>query len=245
MYAIGAYIAIAEPTKPGNVSDKLSSGGIVAMFFFYLWTVFYSPTWNGTVSSCMLSCDLGAHSATLALGLWSRSVPHLHPSRHSVLCCRFQLALRLHHRSFHSADVQGDGLWRLLALRFSYGYFHFLRLRKSPSFLRIHYSDIQHGISSSLSQRPRTFSSSVWTSSSPPISSRGRHTLLSSSDSVRRKILQIFQKKTPLWSKNWLTRTTRSVEITSSTFKVRGPRSLEKGRVFILHPSYDPLYSMA
>jgi hypothetical protein len=50
MFAIGAYIAIAQPAKPENVSDKLSSGGIVAMFFFYLWTVFYSPTWNGTVS---------------------------------------------------------------------------------------------------------------------------------------------------------------------------------------------------
>ncbi|GHJ85416.1 hypothetical protein NliqN6_1818 [Naganishia liquefaciens] len=48
MYAIGAYIAIAKPTAPGNVTNKLSSGGIVAMFFFYLWTVFYSPTWNGT-----------------------------------------------------------------------------------------------------------------------------------------------------------------------------------------------------
>ncbi|KAI5450792.1 hypothetical protein NCC49_002798 [Naganishia albida] len=48
MFAIGAYIAIAQPTAPGNVSDKLSSGGIAAMFFFYLWTVFYSPTWNGT-----------------------------------------------------------------------------------------------------------------------------------------------------------------------------------------------------
>jgi hypothetical protein len=54
MFAIGAYIAIAQPTKPENVSDKLSSGGIVAMFFFYLWTVFYSPTWNGTVSKLVM-----------------------------------------------------------------------------------------------------------------------------------------------------------------------------------------------
>jgi hypothetical protein len=27
---------------------KLSSGGIAAVFFFYLWTTFYTPTWNGT-----------------------------------------------------------------------------------------------------------------------------------------------------------------------------------------------------
>jgi hypothetical protein len=61
MFAIGAYIAIAQPTKPENVSDKLSSGGIVAMFFFYLWTVFYSPTWNGTVSHAL--CDCSRHFA--------------------------------------------------------------------------------------------------------------------------------------------------------------------------------------
>lgn len=206
------------------------------MFFFYLWTVFYSPTWNGTVSSCMLSCDVDAHSATLALGLWSRSVPHLHPSRHSVLCCRFQLALRLHHCSIHSADVQSDGLWRLLALRFSHGCLHLLRLRKSASSVRIHCSDMQHGISSSLSQRPRIFSSSVWTSSSPPISSRGRPTLLSLSVSVRRKIPQMFRKKTPPWSKKWLTRTTRSVEITSSTFKFVDPgRQKRAGYSFSTH----------
>jgi magnesium-transporting ATPase (P-type) len=26
----------------------MDGGGIAAMFFFYLWTVFYTPTWNGT-----------------------------------------------------------------------------------------------------------------------------------------------------------------------------------------------------
>lgn len=46
MYAVGAYIAIAKPAE--NPTTKLSSGGIVAMFFFYLWTAFYTPSWNGT-----------------------------------------------------------------------------------------------------------------------------------------------------------------------------------------------------
>ncbi|KAL7271115.1 hypothetical protein RUND412_006156 [Rhizina undulata] len=46
MYAVGAYIAISKPDE--HASTSLSSGGIVAMFFFYLWTVFYTPTWNGT-----------------------------------------------------------------------------------------------------------------------------------------------------------------------------------------------------
>ncbi|KAJ9128044.1 hypothetical protein QFC24_000335 [Naganishia onofrii] len=46
MYYLGAYIAIAKPQL--HPSTKLSPGGISAMFFFYLWTVFYSPSWNGT-----------------------------------------------------------------------------------------------------------------------------------------------------------------------------------------------------
>lgn len=47
MYYIGAYIAIAKPENnaPGT---KLSSGGISAIAFFYIWTCFYGPTWNGT-----------------------------------------------------------------------------------------------------------------------------------------------------------------------------------------------------
>jgi hypothetical protein len=45
MYYIGAYIAIADPAK--HVSSTLSPGGISAMAFFYIWTCFYSPTWNG------------------------------------------------------------------------------------------------------------------------------------------------------------------------------------------------------
>jgi hypothetical protein len=36
MYYIGAYIKIADPVH--HVTAKLSSGGISAMAFFYLWT---------------------------------------------------------------------------------------------------------------------------------------------------------------------------------------------------------------
>ncbi|OOF99891.1 hypothetical protein ASPCADRAFT_393640 [Aspergillus carbonarius ITEM 5010] len=46
MYAIGAYIYIVEPTK--HPRDHLNGGGIAAIFFFYLWTAVYTPTWNGT-----------------------------------------------------------------------------------------------------------------------------------------------------------------------------------------------------
>ncbi len=46
MWFIGAYIKIADPS--GSSNGTMSSGGIAAVFFFYLWTAFYTPSWNGT-----------------------------------------------------------------------------------------------------------------------------------------------------------------------------------------------------
>jgi hypothetical protein len=46
MWIVGAYIKIADPEN--HPKPHMDSGGIMAMFFFYLWTVFYTPTWNGT-----------------------------------------------------------------------------------------------------------------------------------------------------------------------------------------------------
>lgn len=46
LFYVGGYIAIAKPAQ--HPSATLSSGGISAMFFFYLWTAFYTPSWNGT-----------------------------------------------------------------------------------------------------------------------------------------------------------------------------------------------------
>ncbi|KAF9869680.1 hypothetical protein CkaCkLH20_12867 [Colletotrichum karsti] len=44
MWYIGGYLAL----NPAKGTGGLSSGGISAMVFFYLWTVFYTPSWNGT-----------------------------------------------------------------------------------------------------------------------------------------------------------------------------------------------------
>lgn len=46
MWIIGAYIKIADPEN--NPTDTVPPGGIAAIFFFYLWTAFYTPSWNGT-----------------------------------------------------------------------------------------------------------------------------------------------------------------------------------------------------
>ncbi|GAB7362475.1 hypothetical protein MBLNU230_g2797t1 [Neophaeotheca triangularis] len=47
MWIIGGYLAGTDPTA-GNADGSLSSGGIAAVFFFYLWTAFYTASWNGT-----------------------------------------------------------------------------------------------------------------------------------------------------------------------------------------------------
>lgn len=44
MWYIGGYLAL----NPASGTGGLSGGGISAMVFFYLWTVFYTPSWNGT-----------------------------------------------------------------------------------------------------------------------------------------------------------------------------------------------------
>ncbi|RHZ57985.1 sugar porter family MFS transporter [Aspergillus thermomutatus] len=46
MWIIGAYICAVRPED--HPSDHLNSGGIAAIFFFYMWTAVYTPTWNGT-----------------------------------------------------------------------------------------------------------------------------------------------------------------------------------------------------
>lgn len=46
MWVIGAYVCIVEPTE--HPSDHLTGSGIAAIVFFYLWTLAYTPTWNGT-----------------------------------------------------------------------------------------------------------------------------------------------------------------------------------------------------
>ncbi|KXJ89978.1 general substrate transporter [Microdochium bolleyi] len=45
MWFIGAYIKVANPASNSS-GGAMSSGGIAAVFMFYLWTAFYSPTYN-------------------------------------------------------------------------------------------------------------------------------------------------------------------------------------------------------
>ena len=47
MYIIGGYLGSKPQVDPDN-PVPLGSGGIAAVFFFYLYTAFYTPSWNGT-----------------------------------------------------------------------------------------------------------------------------------------------------------------------------------------------------
>jgi len=46
MWYVGAYIKIAKPAE--HPTTHLPPSGVSAVFFFYLWTAFYTPTWNPT-----------------------------------------------------------------------------------------------------------------------------------------------------------------------------------------------------
>ncbi|KAF2687183.1 general substrate transporter [Lentithecium fluviatile CBS 122367] len=84
MWFIGAYIKIAG-ANASNPNAKLSSGGIAAIFFFYLWTAFYTPSWNGTpwvINSEMFSQNtrsLGQASAAANNWFWNFIVSRFTP----------------------------------------------------------------------------------------------------------------------------------------------------------------------
>lgn len=85
MWFIGAYIKLSSAGKSTNTSGKLSSGGIAAVFFFYLWTTFYTPSWNGTpwvINSEMYSQNtrsLGQASAAASNWFWNFIISRFTP----------------------------------------------------------------------------------------------------------------------------------------------------------------------
>lgn len=83
MWFIGAYIKIADPASKKDA--KMDGGGIAAMFFFYLWTAFYTPSWNGTpwvVNSEMFDQNtrsLGQASAAANNWFWNFIISRFTP----------------------------------------------------------------------------------------------------------------------------------------------------------------------
>ncbi|KAF1978584.1 quinate permease [Bimuria novae-zelandiae CBS 107.79] len=90
MWYIGAYIKIAG-ANANDPNAKLSSGGISAIFFFYLWTAFYTPSWNGTpwvINSEMFSQNtrsLGQASAAANNWFWNFIVSRFTPQMFNTM----------------------------------------------------------------------------------------------------------------------------------------------------------------
>jgi sugar porter (SP) family MFS transporter len=84
MWFIGAYIKIAGSSSSSS-GGGMSGGGIAAMFFFYLWTAFYTPSWNGTpwvVNSEMFDQNtrsLGQASASANNWFWNFIISRFTP----------------------------------------------------------------------------------------------------------------------------------------------------------------------
>jgi sugar porter (SP) family MFS transporter len=95
MWIVGGYIAGAKPQL--HPSPTLSPGGVAAMAFFYIWTVFYSPSWNGTpwiVNAEMFDTSIRTLTQAFAsAGNWfwnfmiSRFTPQMFTSMVSLLIC--------------------------------------------------------------------------------------------------------------------------------------------------------------
>lgn len=85
MWFIGAYIKIADPSSNQDGGGSMSGGGIAAVFFFYLWTAFYTPSWNGTpwvVNSEMFDQNtrsLGQASASANNWFWNFIISRFTP----------------------------------------------------------------------------------------------------------------------------------------------------------------------
>ena len=121
MYYIGAYIAIVKPslrptsslTTSGKsagecTSTKESECLMIVVAFFYIWTIFYSPTWNGTpwvISAEFFPQHVRTFTqACMAASNWFWGYAH---SIFLIGTDRFQL----YHHSLHPTDVYDHELW--------------------------------------------------------------------------------------------------------------------------------------
>lgn len=132
MWIIGGYLLGTDGKRNGK---ELGPGGTAAVFFFYLWTTFYSPSWNGTpwvINSEMFD------SNTRSLGQASVShnnLPFYVTTTDNHTGCRKQLVLELPDFALHSFDVPQHGsfwLRSILLLRHHDDSQYHLRLVPDP-----------------------------------------------------------------------------------------------------------------
>ena len=119
----GAYIAtINIESSDTAVSKPLSSGGTAAVFFFYLWTAFYTPSWNGTpwvLNSEMFDQSvrsLGQASAAMNNWFWWVFLESLGTNVHQLICFyRNFIISRFTPQMFLSMGKNGCGVYFFFA----------------------------------------------------------------------------------------------------------------------------------
>lgn len=87
MWVIGAMVKIQVPSTAAtsNAGNGLSPLGVATVFFFYLWTVFYTASWNGTpwvINSEIFDMNtrgLGQASAAANNWLWNFIISRFTP----------------------------------------------------------------------------------------------------------------------------------------------------------------------
>ncbi|USW55133.1 Putative major facilitator, sugar transporter, major facilitator superfamily [Septoria linicola] len=94
MWIIGGYISTRDTSAAAQAAaatQGLSGGGIAAMFFFYLWTAFYTPSWNGTpwvINSEMFDMNtrgLGQASASANNWFWNFIISRFTPQMFNTM----------------------------------------------------------------------------------------------------------------------------------------------------------------
>lgn len=87
MWIIGAFVKLNPPSS----RKKLGSESIAAIFFFYLWTACYTPSWNGTpwvINSEMFDMPtrpLGQASAAASNWFWNFIISRFTPQMFATL----------------------------------------------------------------------------------------------------------------------------------------------------------------
>lgn len=120
MLIIGGYLAsplVDTSAAAAAVAKPLTSGGYAAVFFFYLWTAFYTPSWNGTpwvINSEMYEQNvrsLGQAMAAASNWFWVCASKSCSKPEHMLT-----IITELHHCQIHFSDVPQHGQVRLRCL---------------------------------------------------------------------------------------------------------------------------------
>lgn len=133
LWYVGGYIAVAKPEQNPRVGGGLSSGGISAMFFFYLWTAFYTPSWNGTpwvLNSEMFDQNVRILAQAFAAGnnwFWN-----FIGMSSLLLSLPGSLKLILYSCTIHTTSIHSHGLRSLLPLCLPHDLLRLLRLVLDP-----------------------------------------------------------------------------------------------------------------